>query len=100
MPADLKSRPALPIFMIGPGIMLAMVFFFGIPARRRRWCLVLGLLVVILCMGGFGCGGGGSSGQPPPAGGTTLGTYNATVTGTDAATGKITSSTIVTITVN
>jgi hypothetical protein len=100
MPADLKSRPALPILMAGLGIMLAMVLFFGIPTRRRGWCLVLGLLVVILCMGGFGCGGGGSSGQPPPVGGTTLGTYTATVTGTDAATGKITSSTTVTITVN
>jgi hypothetical protein len=82
--------------------MLAMVLFFGIPVRRRRWCLVLGLLLVVFCVGVLSCGGGGSSPGPAPpgGGGTTPGAYIATVTGTDAATGKIAASTALTITVN
>jgi hypothetical protein len=90
-----------PLFLGGGGIALAMVLFFGIPVRRRGWSIMLGLLVVILSIVGLGCGcGGGSSGGSPGGGGTSAGTYTATVTGTDVATGKITASTIVTITVN
>jgi hypothetical protein len=97
-PLNLSLKP---LFLASWGVALAMLLFFCLPVRRRRWCLLLGLLVLILSMDVLGCGGGGSSaGQPPPGGGgTTPGAYTVTVTGTDAATGKITASTTVTITV-
>jgi hypothetical protein len=52
--------------------------------------------------GAIGCGGGGNSGGGGGGGnsGTTAGAYTITVTGTDAATGKVTSGVAVTLTVN
>ncbi len=85
------------------GATLACLLLFGIPARRRNWRSVLGMTVVLLTLvsGIIACGGGSSSnnsnsGNP----GTTVGSYTVTVTGTDVATGKITSSTTVNLTVN
>jgi len=71
------------------GIALALVVLLGIPARRRSWRSMLGLVVLLAVFGGFSaCGGGGSSvgggggggggGNP----GTTAGTYTFTVTAT------------------
>jgi hypothetical protein len=66
-------------------------------------------LTLIVWMGTLGCGGGGGSngggssgngGGTTNSSGTTSGTYYVRVTGTDAATGKITSQTSVTLTVN
>jgi trimeric autotransporter adhesin len=98
------ERPLDRLFAVGGGIALAGLLFFGIPARRHSWKSILGLLVFAAVVGmGIGCGSGGSSGGGGGGGGTagtTAGAYAITVTGVDAATGKITGSTIVNVTVN
>jgi hypothetical protein len=74
------------------GTALACVLLFGIPARRRSWRTLLGLVVflvfltggVLSCGGGGGVGGGGGSGRGNP--GTTAGAYTITVTGTSGST--------------
>jgi hypothetical protein len=80
--------------------------FFGIPARRRSWRTILGVLLFATIIGmGIGCGGGGGNSGGGGGGGgtttpgTTAGAYVITVTGTDAATGKLTESTTVNVTV-
>ena len=68
----------------GGGAILALLVFFGIPARRREWRAVLGVVVLLCALGCLAaCGGGGGSntgggGNP----GTTAGTYTITVTPT------------------
>jgi hypothetical protein len=81
------------------GAALALVFLFGIPARRRKWLSMLGLLLLVVSVAGIGCGGGSSSGSGGSTSnpGTTAGTYAVTVTGTS---GSITQTTIVNVTVN
>jgi subtilase family serine protease len=70
----------------GSGALLALLVFFGIPARRRSWRSMLSILVVMVALGAFAsCGGGSSSGgggggYTDP--GTTAGTYTYTVTAT------------------
>jgi hypothetical protein len=62
----------------------------GIPARRRSWRAMLGMLMLLAaftsgllsCGGGGSSGGGGGSSNP----GTTAGTYAVTVTGTSGTT--------------
>ncbi len=95
------DQPLKKFFIPAGGAALAMVLLFGIPARRRAWRTLFSLLAVIVVISAVGCGGGssgggGGGGNP----GTTAGAYTVTVTGTDAATGKITNSTAVTLTVN
>jgi trimeric autotransporter adhesin len=73
----------------GSGALLAVLVFFGIPARRRSWRSMLGVLIALVALGamascggvgggGSGSGGGGSGGGNP---GTTAGSYTFTVTG-------------------
>ena len=93
------TRP-LEQFLLGGGATLAMLLFFGIPARRRAWRTLLSIVAVLFIGGAVGCGGGGGSGSGTKTGGTTPGAYTVTVTGTDAATGKITGTTAVSVTVN
>ena len=70
----------------GGGMVLALLVFLGIPARRRRWSNLLGLVVVMAVVGtlsacgggGGGAGIGGGGGSP----GTTAGDYTFTVTAT------------------
>jgi hypothetical protein len=68
----------------GGGAVLAFLLFLGIPARRRNWRSMLGILIVMAALGSMAaCGGGGSTnsgstGTP----GTSAGTYTFTVTGT------------------
>jgi hypothetical protein len=98
------TRPALPgIRWYHGGAALACLLLFGIPARRRRWRTLLGMLLfmafaiggVISCGGGgSGGGGGGGGGNTNP--GTTPGAYVITVTGTQ---GTVTASTTVNLTV-
>lgn len=88
----------------GCGSILALVIFFGIPARRRDWHALLTLIaVLVLASAMIACGGGGGSrggggGQSNP--GTTPGSYSFTVKASDAATGQISASGLVTVTVN
>jgi hypothetical protein len=85
------STPKLPgrgYFGASGGTLLALLIFFGIPARRRSWRSMLGMLMLLAALGGMtacgsggstgGGGGGGSTGTP----GTTVGLYIFTVTGT------------------
>jgi hypothetical protein len=67
------------------GAVLALLLFLGIPARRRSWRAMLGMLVLMAALGTMAaCGGGGGGGtNPPPVTdpGTSAGTYTFTVTG-------------------
>jgi len=73
---------------------LAGLLIFFLPTRRRNLFAMLALLIVAVAAGLSGCGG---SANPPAVNGT--GAFTFTVTGTDAATGKIVSSTVVTVNV-
>jgi hypothetical protein len=81
------NRPPELLWSSTGGAVLALIFFFKIPGRRRGWPAMLGLLVFFACAAGMGCGGtvnssgGGGNGDP----GTTAGTYTVTVTGTPSA---------------
>lgn len=77
-------------FLTGAGgVMLAFVVFFGIPARRKSWHTILGLLVVIVLAAGIGCGGSSSTTPPPQSA-----TYTVTVTGTSGSLSPTTSLTV------
>jgi len=78
------------------GAVLACVLFFGIPARRRSWRVMLGLLVVLVTMAGIGCGGGNNNGGGGGGGGKS---HSVTVTFT-GDTNYNTSSGTSTVTVN
>jgi hypothetical protein len=90
----------------GSGAVLALVVFFGIPARRRSWRSMLSVLVVLAAIGVMtscgsssgGGGGGGGGGQPDP--GTTAGTYTYTVTASSNPSVTPTVTTTFTVTVN
>jgi hypothetical protein len=88
----------------GGGAVLAFLVFLGIPARRRSWRAMLGMLVLMGALGSLtSCGGGGSSnsggsGNSDP--GTAAGTYTFKVqaTGNPSVTPAV--STTFTVTVN
>lgn len=70
----------------GGGAVLALLVFFGIPARRRSWRAMLGMLVLLVALGsltacGNGMGGGGYGGGGNNSG-VAQGTYTFEVTGT------------------
>lgn len=69
------------------GAALGCVLLLGIPARRRKWRSLLGMLILIAGLGTLAaCGGGGSSTPPPVTNpGTTTGTYAVTVTAVDGS---------------
>jgi hypothetical protein len=75
------------------GAALAGLLFFCLPGRRRNRFAMLALLIVAMAAGASGCGG---SAQPAVDG---TGAFTFTVTGTDAATGMIVSTTTVTVNV-
>jgi hypothetical protein len=86
----------------GSGAILALVVFFGIPARRRGWRAMVGMLVLLFTLGSLAaCGGGGSSGgggtKDP---GTASGAYIFTVKSTGADPASTTATQIFTVTVN
>jgi pimeloyl-ACP methyl ester carboxylesterase len=99
------KRHGVPWYAAG-GATLTCFLLFGVPARRRRWKSMLGMVVLLVlvaggavaCGGGGGGGGGGGSGGGGGGGnsGTTAGAYTITVTGTS---GSTTASGIVTLTV-
>jgi len=83
----------------GSEAVLACLFLFGIPARRRRLQSILAILLLLGALGGglVACGGGGSPPcSPVTTPGTTAGTYTITVTGTS---GSLTETGTVTLTV-
>jgi len=82
--------PGAPWYAAG-GAALACLLLFGIPARRRSWRTMLGMLALLAALSGgvLACGGGGGGGggnNCTPNSGTTAGTYTITVTGTSSAT--------------
>jgi hypothetical protein len=97
--SSLEAVPRTP-WLAGGGAALALVLLCGIPARRRRWRTMLGLVALLMALmsGVSACGGGGTKACNVTAvPGTTLGTYTATITATS---GTITHTATVTITVN
>ncbi|MGA2216730.1 MAG: hypothetical protein ABSG51_01500 [Terracidiphilus sp.] len=92
------NKPANPLWPSTGGAVLALVFFFGIPARRRKSLSLLGLLVFFVSISAIGCGSGGGGGGGTSNPGTTAGTYSVTVTGTPTSGTAETS--VVTLTVN
>jgi hypothetical protein len=81
------KRPGVPMYAAG-GATLACILLFGIPARRRSWRTMLGMLVLLVALAGglSSCGGGGGGGGNSGNPGTTAGTYTVTVIGTTDAT--------------
>jgi hypothetical protein len=88
----------------GGGAVLAFLVFLGVPARRRSWRAMLGVLVLMTALGAMtacgssttNTGGGGGNGDP----GTTAGTYTFTVTATGNPSVTPAVSTTFTVTVN
>ena len=81
----------------GGGAVLALLLFFGVPARRRSWRTMVGMLVLMVMLGSLaGCGGGTIS---TPTG-TTPDTYTFTVTATGSPAVTPVPSTSVSVTVN
>jgi hypothetical protein len=81
---------------------LALLVFLGIPARRRSWRQMLGVLVMMAALGSLASCGGGSIGGSGGSGiaGTTPGSYVFTVTGTGNDSANTTGTAKFTVTVN
>ena len=90
-----RIKPANPFWSSSGGAVLALAIFFGIPARRRKWLSILGLLAFFVSIAATGCGGssGGGGTQNP---GTTTGDYQVTVTATS---GSLTTTATITLVV-
>ncbi len=66
-PTTSALQSPLDKFFLGGGTTLALVFFFGVPGRRRAWrtslsITALGIVALIAIAGTTGCGGGGGGG--------------------------------------
>jgi subtilase family serine protease len=101
------SRPVLPGRTLtgAGGAVFALLVFLGIPARRRSWQSMLGILILLIAFGGLSaCGGGGGSSTGAGSGtsnpGTASGTYTFTVTGTGNPAVTPAPTTAFTVTVN
>jgi hypothetical protein len=79
----------------GGSAVLALLFFFGIPARRRKWLSTMGVLALIVVLGGLSACGGKST----PSG-TTAGSYTFTVTGSGSPAEAPAPTTTFTLTIN
>jgi hypothetical protein len=65
----------------GGGAVLAFLVFLGIPARRRSWQSMLGVLVAMVALGSIaGCVNARTDTAGPANSGTTAGSYTFTVT--------------------
>jgi hypothetical protein len=81
------------------GAVLTFLICLGIPARRRSWRSMVGILAVMVALGSLAaCGGGG--GAAGDNAGTNAGTYTFTVTGTGTPSVSPTPTTTFTLTVN
>jgi hypothetical protein len=95
------SKPSQWLAGMGSTLFTAALIFLLLPSRRRKLATLALTVCVALALGAVaGCGSSTSGTRIGPSGGTTPGTYTLTVTGKDAATGTITSTVAVTITVN
>ncbi len=87
----------------GGGAVLAFLVLLGIPARRRSWRAMLGMVVLLVMLGSLAaCGGGGSSGGGTTVNisGTSAGTYTFTVTSSGNPAVSPAPTTTFTVTVN
>lgn len=89
----------------GSGAVLALLVFLGIPARRRSWRNLVGLLALFAALGSISaCGGGGGGGttttSTPKDPGTSSGAYVFTVTATGNPAVTPAPTTTVSLTVN
>ena len=84
------------------GAVLAFLVFLGIPARRRSWRQMLGILVLMAALGSLAAcgGGGGGGGGNTGTTGTPTGTYTFTVLGVGSPSVMPVPSTTFTVTVN
>jgi hypothetical protein len=97
------THPGEPWYAAGSAT-LACLLLFGIPARRRSWRTMLGMLAILVvlsggilaCGGGGGGAGGGGGNNCTPNSGTTAGSYTITLTGTS---GTLTATNTITLTV-
>ena len=88
------------IFAVGGGSALAVIFLFVFPrSRRRTWTVMLGLMLLLTVVGApLGCGGGSPTTPPTTTTpGTAPGAYTITVTG---ASGAISETVKVSVTIN
>jgi hypothetical protein len=86
---------------MGGGAVLALLVFFGIPARRRSWRSMLSAFLVMAALVGLSaCGDFWQAPAGNTAGGTTAGAYTFTVTGTGAPAVSTAVTTTFAITVN
>jgi len=79
---DYPKLPGRGLLGAGGGAVLALLVFFGIPARRRSWRSMLGILVMMVALGTLAACGGGTPSGGGGISGTTAGNYTFTVTGT------------------
>jgi hypothetical protein len=91
-----QSAPGDRRWYEGGGAALACVLLLGIPARRRGWKAMLGLLLFAFVGLSVGCGVKLNKVNTER---TTAGTYVFTVTGVDAATGAYSATGTITVTV-
>ncbi|AXC09843.1 hypothetical protein ACPOL_0466 [Acidisarcina polymorpha] len=91
-----EAPPDRSRWYVGGGAVLASLVFFGIPARRRSWRTMLGLLLFLGVGMSVGCGVHLNQIMTEN---TTAGTYIFAVTGVDQATGQETASGTLTVTV-
>jgi hypothetical protein len=69
------------------GAILACLALLGIPAKRRKWSVMLGMLILLFTFSGAMVGCGGSSTTTASGNsGTTRGNYVVTVTATSGTT--------------
>jgi hypothetical protein len=86
---------------MGAGAVLALLVFFGIPARRRSWRAMLSAFFVTAALVGLSaCGDFWEAPQGNTANGTTTGNYTFTVTGTGAPAVSTSVTTTFVVTVN
>jgi hypothetical protein len=78
----------------GGGSVLAFLVFLGIPARRRRWLSMFGVLALMVVLGGLSACGGKSKPE------TTAGSYTFTVTGSGSPSVTPSPTTTFTLTIN
>jgi trimeric autotransporter adhesin len=100
--AMLERKPGSGWLGAGGGAVLAFLVFLGIPARRRSWRALLGMLLLFAAVGSLSACGGGGGGSSSGGGSTatSAGTYTFTVTGQGNDPASTSESVSFTLTVN